>query len=104
MLKGLGDVGNLMKMQREMKNFQKKLKKTKIEGESSDGLVKAVVNGEYRIVDISIDKSLVDNGDTKKIEKTVMAAVNDAVAKIMDYSTSEMSKVTGGMDLSSFMK
>ena len=91
-------------MQREMKNFQKKLKKTKLEGESPDGLVKAVVTGEYRVADLSIDNSLIESGDAKKIEKSVASAVNDAVTKIMDYSTGEMSKLTGGMDLSSLMK
>jgi DNA-binding protein YbaB len=31
MLKGLGDLGQIMKMQKEMKNIQKKIQKTKIE-------------------------------------------------------------------------
>ena len=37
MLKGLGDIGNVMRMQKEMKNIQKAIKKAKINGESSDG-------------------------------------------------------------------
>ena len=104
MLKGLGDLGNLMKMQKEMKNFQKNLKKTRMDGESPDGLVKATVNGEYTLLAITIDKSLSEGGDVKKLEKDVLAAVNDATAKMMQFSTTEMAKFTGGFDLQSMFK
>jgi len=104
MLKGLGEIGNLMKMQKEMKNIQKKIQKTKIEGESSDGSVKAVVNGEFTLLDISIDENLVKSGDVKKVEKMVYSAVNDAVNKARDFSAEEMKKIAGGMDLGSLFK
>lgn len=104
MLKGLGEVGNLMKMQKEMKNTQKKIKKTKLEGESSDGSVKAVVNGEFELIDISISDELVKSGDTSKVEKMVFSAVNDAVNKVRDFSAEEMKKLTGGMDLGGLFK
>jgi hypothetical protein len=99
MLKGLGDLGQLMKMQREMKNVQKKIQKTKIEGASSDGSVKAVVNGEFSLIDITIDESLIKSGDVKKVEKMVFAAINDAVNKARAFSAEEMKKIAGGMDL-----
>lgn len=95
MLKGLGDVGNLMKLQREVKNMQKKLKKFRMEGESSDGNVKAMVNGEFSLLSLSIDEA----GDAKKLEKSVVEAVNDAVEKMKEHSAAEMSKLTGGMNI-----
>ena len=104
MLKGLGEIGNLMKMQKEMKNIQKKIQKTKIDGESSDGSVKAVVNGEFTLLDISIDENLIKSGDVKKVEKMVFSAVNDAVNKARDFSAEEMKKIAGGMDLGSLFK
>ena len=104
MLKGLGDLGNLMKMQKEMKNFQKNLKKAKMDGESAEGLVKATVSGEYRLLSITVDKSLAEGGDVKKLEKHILTAVNDATEKMMNYSTTEMAKFTGGFDLSSMFK
>jgi hypothetical protein len=104
MLKGLGDIGQLMKMQKEMKNIQKTIQKTKISGESSDGSVKAVVNGEFTLLDISIDEALVKAGDVKKVEKMVYSAINDAVNKARDFSAEEMKKMAGGMDLGSMFK
>jgi DNA-binding YbaB/EbfC family protein len=104
MLKGLGDIGQLMKMQREMKNIQKKIQKAKIEGESSDGSVKAVVNGEFSLLDISINEDLIKSGDVKKVEKMVYSAVNDAVNKARDFAAEEMKVIAGGMDLGSMFK
>ncbi|HOK02303.1 MAG TPA: YbaB/EbfC family nucleoid-associated protein [Spirochaetota bacterium] len=104
MLKGLGDLGQIMKMQKEMKNIQKKIQKTKIEGQSSDGSVKVTVNGEFSLLDISISEELVRSGDVKKIEKMVSSAVNDAITKAKDFSAEEMKKIAGGMDLGSLFK
>ncbi len=104
MLKGLGDIGQLMKMQKEMKNIQKTIQKAKISGESSDGSVKAVVNGEFSLLDISIDEALIKAGDVKKVEKMVYSAINDAVNKARDFSAEEMKKMAGGMDLGGMFK
>jgi nucleoid-associated protein EbfC len=104
MLKGLGDLGNLMKMQKEMKNIQKKLKKSSAEGGTADDSVKAVVNGEYELLDIKLDPDFVKNNEVKKIEKNILFAVNDAVERMKDQSAKEMAKLTGGMDLSGLMK
>jgi nucleoid-associated protein EbfC len=99
MLKGLGDLGNIMKLQRDFKNVQKKLKKAEAEGESSDGTVKIRVNGEYRIVDIKIEQGLIDSGDKVKIEKSILLASNIAMDRIKDYAAEEMGKLTGGMNI-----
>ena len=107
MLKGLGDLGNIMKLQREFKNIQKKLKKTEATGETADGLVKVTVNGEYRFTDVSIDPGLASGGDAKKIEKAVVFAANLAVEKIKEESALEMTRLTGGMNvpgLTDFLK
>lgn len=99
MLKGLGDIGHLMKMQKEMKSIQKNIKKARIEGMCADESVKAVVNGEFSLLEISISPELVKAGDHKKIEKNVYYAVNDAVDKARNYAAEEMKKIAGGMDL-----
>ncbi len=99
MLKGLGDVGNLMKLQKEMKNIQKKLKSSRVDGESSDGSVKATVNGEFSLLDLSINPDLISQGDVKKIEKMVVSAVTNAVEKMKRQSADEMKSLTGGLNI-----
>lgn len=107
MLKGLGDVGQIMKMQKELKKIQKRLKKIEIEGESDDGSIRAVVSGEFKLMNIKIDSKLFDNADKDRIEKSIMSAVNSAIDKSKGYAEEEMAKITGGINipgLSDFLK
>ena len=104
MLKCLGDVGNLLKMQREMKNIQKTIKKIKLEGECPGGFVKALVNGEYELLDLNIDSDFLRSNENKKIEKMIVSAVNDAIEKVKDRSAAEMAQFTGGMNLGGLFK
>jgi DNA-binding YbaB/EbfC family protein len=94
MLKGLGELGNLMKLQKEMKEIQKTLKKTHVEGFCSDESVKTVVNGEFEFQSIYIAPELLA-GDSKKLEKLVLFAINDAVERMKRKSSEEMSKFAG---------
>ncbi len=104
MLKGLGDIGNLMRMQKEMKNIQSKMKKAVMEGSSTDGSVKAMVNGEFQLKEIKVSPDLMKAGDHKHMEKMIISAVNEAVEKVKEFSTAEMAKLTSGMDLPGFLK
>jgi nucleoid-associated protein EbfC len=99
MLKGLGDIGNLMKMQKEFKNIQKKIAGAVREGVSPGGKVKAKVSGEYRLMEITIDPECMKRDGERDLEKMVVAAVNGAVDEIKKYSASEMEQLTGGLNL-----
>ena len=99
MLKGLGDIGQFMKLQKEFKNTQKKIAKLQAEGQSRDGQVTAKINGEYNLIDIDLDNSLLESKETNLIKKNVLEAVNDAVKNIKDISATEMSKLTGGLNV-----
>jgi nucleoid-associated protein EbfC len=94
-----GNIGELLKMKKQMTDVQKKIKKAEHEGASSDGLVKAVVNGEFNLVSISISDELASSGDKKKLEKAVHSAVNTAVDKGKDFAKEQMKALTGGMNL-----
>lgn len=99
MLKGLGELGNLMKLQKDFKNAQKKITNATREGASPDGSVKAVVTGDYRLVSLSIDPGFQKSASARELEKAVVAAVNGAVTEIKEYSVSEMGKLTGGLNI-----
>ncbi len=99
MLKGLGDLGNIMRLQREFKNIQKTLKKTETSGETADGSVRVTINGEYRVIDIAIAQELISTGDKKKIEKAIIFAFNTAVDNMKEIAAQEMAKLTGGMNI-----
>ncbi|MFH0975623.1 MAG: YbaB/EbfC family nucleoid-associated protein [Spirochaetota bacterium] len=103
----LKDLGNMLKLQKDLKAVQKALKKAEAKAESNDGLISAVVNGEFNLVNISIDEQLLEKGNKHKLEKEIVSTINKAVASSKEYAAKEMSKLTGGMNipgLDKFMK
>jgi DNA-binding YbaB/EbfC family protein len=99
MLKGLGDIGQLMKMQKEFKDVQKRIQKANLEGDSGNGEVMSVVNGDFKLVQLTIDEKFFETADRRAVEKMVIASISDAVIKVKNYSAEEMKKLTGGMDI-----
>lgn len=104
---GLGDMAQMMKLQKDMKDMQKRVQKMTVTGASADGLVKATVNGEFKLLSVEISDDLVAKNDRRAVEKSVLAAVNAAADAAKQYGADEMKKLTGGMNipgLDSFLK
>jgi DNA-binding YbaB/EbfC family protein len=95
------DLGNLMqvaqKMQTDVAKMQEELAKKTCEASSGGGMVTAVVNGQYELVSLTIEPSTVDPEDVGMLQDLVMAAINQAIAKVREMTQSEMSKITGGI-------
>ncbi len=94
-----GNIGEMMKLQKQFKDIQKRIKKAEHDGESSDGLVKVRMNGEFEMISLSIDDDLVKSGDRKKLEKNVQTAVNSAVQKGKSFAAAQMKELTGGLPI-----
>lgn len=100
------NIGQLMKqaqaMQERMSEMQKKLEQIEISGAAGAGLVQVTLNGKGEIRSLKIDPSLVDPQETEVLEDLIVAAFNDAKAKLEAHTAEEMSKVTGGMNIPGF--
>ncbi|MDP3371570.1 MAG: YbaB/EbfC family nucleoid-associated protein [Candidatus Paracaedibacteraceae bacterium] len=92
------------KLQKQMDDMQKQLESTEVEGGSGGGMVKVVVTGKGDLKKIKIDPSLVDPNDIEILEDLIIAAMHDAKTRADAQSTSEMSKLTGGLSLPGGMK
>jgi DNA-binding YbaB/EbfC family protein len=103
MLKGLGDMGGMMKkamsMQKELKKVQKELKRITVESEVGGGMLKVTANGAMEIMDVKIDKAKMDLNDVSMLEDLVISGVNEALRKAKDLAKEKMSSVTGGLNL-----
>ena len=100
MKKGMGGMlKQAQKLQSQMMKMQKELEDKTVEGSAGGGMVKATVNGKNQVLDISIEKEVVDPEDIDMLQDMVMAAVNDALTKSQEMAASEMGKITGGMNI-----
>jgi len=98
-----GGIGNIMKqaqqMQAKIARVQQELETREIEATAGGGMVTALVNGKQQVLDLKIEKDVVDPEDVEMLQDLVLAAVNEALKKSQDMIQEEMSKVTGGMNI-----
>lgn len=87
------------KLQKKMLQAQKDLATKTVEASSGGGMVKVVANGAQKIESIVLEKEVVDPEDVEMLQDLVLAAVNDALKKSQDMVSTEMGKLTGGMNI-----
>ena len=80
-----------------MQRLQEELGTRSVEGSAGGGMVVAVMNGRQELLDLRIEKEVVDPGDVGMLRYLVRAAVNDALARSREMAAAEMAKLTGGV-------
>ena len=97
------DIMGMMKqvgqMQARMQQMQEELAQAEIEGQSGAGLVRVTLNGKGDMKKISIDPSLMKPGEGEILEDLVLAATQDARAKVESMMAEKISEITGGLPL-----
>jgi DNA-binding YbaB/EbfC family protein len=87
------------KLQERMSEMQTRLADVEITGAAGGGMVIVTLDGKGQTRKIQIDPSLLVPGEVEMIEDLVVAAANDAKAKLDVHLQAEMSKVAGGLPL-----
>ena len=102
-MKGLPNMGNLLKkaqeLQEKMTKLQEELGEKTVEASAGGGMVTVVANGKQEIVSITIDSEVVDSNDIEMLQDLVLAAVNDALFQAKRMISEEMSQLTGGVNI-----
>jgi nucleoid-associated protein EbfC len=99
-MKNLTDImKQVQSMQSRMGDMQTKLANMSVTGQSGAGLVKVTMSGKAQVTNIAIDPSLLKPEEKDILEDLLIAALNDAKAKVETVAAEEMKAVTGGMAL-----
>lgn len=97
------NLGNMMKqaqqMQQRMAEMQQQLEGIEVTGAAGGGMVQVTLNGKGAMRRVRIDPKLVDPADVGMLEDLIVAAANDAKAKVEAHVQEEMQKLTGGLQL-----
>lgn len=97
------NLGNMMKqaqqMQQRMAEMQQALEGIEVTGAAGGGMVQVTLNGKGAMRRVRIDPKLVDPADVGMLEDLIVAAANDAKAKVEAHVQEEMQKLTGGLQL-----
>ena len=105
--RGMGGMGGNMnnmirqaqKMQQDMLKAQEELENKTYVAAAGGGVVSATVSGKKELVSVAIDPEAVDPEDVEMLQDMIVAAVNEALRKANDDAASQMSKLTGGLNL-----
>ena len=102
------NLGQMMKqaqqMQAKMAEMQAKLAETEVSGASGGGMIQVTMNGKGELRRIKIDPALVDPNEVEVLEDLIVAAANDAKAKVETHVAEKMRELTGGLELPPGMK
>jgi nucleoid-associated protein EbfC len=97
------DIGGLMKsmqqMQAKVADAQKKMEELQAEGQAGAGLVKIALTGDGKLASITIDPSLMVEGDQEILEDLIKAAFEDARKKIDGLRSGMEKDLMGGLPL-----
>ena len=92
-----GNMNNLMKQAQKMQRQMKELEEKEITATAGGGAVEVTVSGKREITKIKLSEEVVDPDDIEMLEDLIMAATNEALRQLEDFSASSMSKITGGI-------
>lgn len=96
-----GNMNNLMKqaqkMQKQMEEATKELEEKEITATAGGGAVEVTITGKKEVTRVKLAEEVVDPDDIEMLEDLIMAAVNEALRQLDEFSSQSMSKITGGM-------
>ena len=87
------------KMQEDMEALQAELDKREYDISAGGGVVNVKINGKKEILAIDIKPEIVDPDDIETLSDILVAAVNEAINRVEDTNSGEMSKITGNMSV-----
>lgn len=102
----MGGMGNMNQMMKQAQKLQEDMQRAQIEaqGKTVDafvggGAVQVTVSGKMELLELKIKPEAVDPEDVEMLEDLVKAAVNEGLRKAQEMVSSEMGKVTGGLNI-----
>lgn len=97
------DLGQLMAKAREaqarLAELQRELAHRRVEASSGGGMVRVVVSGGLRVLEIQIEPSLLASGDREMLQDLTAAAVNAALTRAQELVQQELQRASLALGL-----
>ena len=87
------------KMQADLEKNQQELAEKEFEASAGGNAVSVKVNGQKQILDLKLQKEVVDPEDVEMLQDLIITAVNEANRKAQEKHDSEINKITGGINI-----
>ena len=97
---------NMSDLMKQAQQFQEKLASVQndlgnrqVTGSAGAGMVTTTLNGKGELLDLTIEKAMVQPENTQMLQDLVVAAVNDGLNKAKELGKTEMARLTGGLNI-----
>ena len=94
-----GNLGDMMKqikvMQENIERVKEEMKNERIETEVGGGMVKVITNGLGEVVDVQIDKSILNEEGYDLLKELLIAAINESQKKSKEAMGEKLSEAVG---------
>lgn len=84
-------------MQKQMEEQQKELEEKEFTATAGGGAVEVTISGKKEVTKVKLQPEVVDPDDIEMLEDLIVAATNEAIRQVEDYSQKSMAKITGGL-------
>ena len=85
--------------QQKLSQMQEELAHKQVTSTVGGGMVSVTVNGKHELIDLKIEKEVIDPNEADMLQDLIVAAVNDAMKQAQNMIQSEMAKLTGGIKI-----
>jgi len=94
------NIATVMQQAKQMQEqMQKRMAEMRVEASAGGGMVTVVVNGSKQLQSLRIDPEVVSREDVEMLQDLILAALNDAFAKVDEAMQKSMSGMMGGMKI-----
>ena len=100
----LGMMGKAREMQAKFQALQEEIANIEASGQAGGGLVNVTLSGKFEMKALKIDPSLFKEDDVEILEDLILAAHNDAKAKVEAVMQEKSRELTAGLPLPPGMK
>ncbi|MEM5493444.1 YbaB/EbfC family nucleoid-associated protein [Hoeflea sp. AS16] len=100
----MGMMGKIKDMQAKMERMQEELAELECEGVAGGGMVTVRLTGKGLMKGLSIDPSMFKEDDVEILEDLIVAAHNDAKAKLETTVAERTKELTAGLPIPPGMK
>ncbi len=99
-MKNIGNIQKMLKTAKEMQDkLQREMAEMRIEGASGGGMVSVVLDGSKNLVSLTINPEVVNKDDIEMLQDLIVAAFNDANAKVDEALSEKMGAFGAGLKI-----
>ena len=86
-------------LQKKMEEAQEEAANQVVEASAGGGMVSVKVNGKQELLEISIEKDVVNPDDVEMLQDLIVAAVNEGMKKSQQIMQDKLQGITGGLNI-----